>query len=103
MGSKSNRHKKSNVVINNPIVVEVPPKVEEVYIPSESLETYPHIKSPEYLYKIIASRGDYVKLQEEITKHLNDGWSLVGGVSVAIHSDSYSGSTVFAQAIQKTT
>jgi hypothetical protein len=59
-------------------------------------------KSPEYLYKIIASRGDYVKLQEEVTSHLNDGWLLAGGLSVAVQTDPYSASTIFTQAVYKT-
>jgi hypothetical protein len=72
------------------------------YKPAESADKYPHIKTPEYLYKILASRGDYVKLQEEVTSHLNDGWSLAGGLSVAVQTDHYSASTIFAQAIFKT-
>jgi hypothetical protein len=75
---------------------------EKEYKPAESAQKYPHIKTPEYLYKIIASRGDYVKLQEEVTSHLNDGWSLAGGLSVAVQSDHYSALTLFTQAVFKT-
>lgn len=71
------------------------------YKPADSVEKYPHIKTPEYLYKIIATRGDYVKLQEEVTSHLNDGWSLAGGLSVAVQSDHYSALTLFTQAVFK--
>lgn len=74
----------------------------EEYKPADSKEKYSHIKTPEYLYKIIASRGDYVKLQEEVTSHLNDGWSLAGGLAVAVQTDHYSASTVFTQAVFKT-
>jgi hypothetical protein len=74
---------------------------ENEYKPAESADKYPHIETPKYLYKIIASRGDYVKLQEEVSAHLNDGWSLAGGLSVAIQTDSYSSSTLFAQAVFK--
>jgi hypothetical protein len=75
----------------------------EEYKPADSADKYPHIKTPEYLYKIIASRGDYVKLQEEVTSHLNSGWSLAGGLSVAVQADHYSANTIFAQAVFKTT
>jgi len=75
---------------------------EKEYKPAESSEKYPHIKPAEYSYKIIASRGDYIKLQEEVTTHLNDGWSLAGGIAVAVQTDHYSASTVFTQAVFKT-
>lgn len=59
-------------------------------------------KKTKFLYKILVSNGDYIKLQEEVVSHLNDGWSLVGGVALAIHADPYSKMTIFSQAIQKT-
>ena len=59
-------------------------------------------KKTKFLYKILVSDGDYIKLQEEIVSHLNDGWGLVGGIALAIHGDPYSKLTIFSQAIQKT-
>jgi hypothetical protein len=61
-----------------------------------------NLKTSKFLYKILVSDGDYVKLQEEVVSYLNDGWILVGGVSLAIHADPYSKMTIFSQAIQKT-
>jgi hypothetical protein len=54
-----------------------------------------------FLYKILASNGDYNKLQDQVTDHLNDGWTTVGGIALAIHADPYSKMTIFSQAIQK--
>lgn len=85
-----------------PIVEEVPPKIEE-YTPSVNSEKYPPKEEPDgtFKYKILTYRNDYIRLQEEITNHLNDGWELVGGVSTAFHADNYSTLNMFSQAIVK--
>jgi hypothetical protein len=78
------------------------PPVEE-YAPSQNAEKYPKKEEPEgtFKYKVLTYRNDHVRLQEEITQHLNDGWELVGGVSTAFHADSYSTLNMFSQAIVK--
>jgi hypothetical protein len=91
---KRNNNNQSNA---NPQKVAV----EEVYIPSQNADKYPDIQTPEYQYKILAYRNDYVKLQEEVTKHLNEGWELVGGVSTSMNMSPYESVTIFAQAIKK--
>jgi hypothetical protein len=75
----------------------------EEYAPSQNAEKYPPKDEigGTYKYKILTYRNDYVRLQEEITQHLNDGWELVGGVSTAFHADSYSTLNMFSQAIVK--
>lgn len=98
MASKSKSKRVDKIQVEE---VKPTPVVSEEYSPSNSPEKYEHIKTPEYSYKILATRGDYIKLQEEVTRHLNDGWSLTGGVSTAIHFDSYNSVTVFTQAIYK--
>ena len=70
------------------------------YQPSAQAEKY-NIPEPAYNYKILAFRNDYIKLQEEVTKHLNDGWQLAGGLATNVHSDQYAVTTVFAQAVYR--
>ena len=91
--------KRNNNNQSNPI----PSKIvsEEVYIPSQNADKYPDIQKTEYQYKILAYRNDYIKLQEEVTKHLNEGWELVGGVSASMNMSPYESVTIFAQAIKK--
>lgn len=72
----------------------------EEYRPSDNASKY-DIPDPKYCYKIIASRNDYIALQEDVTKYLNEGWQLAGGVSTCIHADAYSSVTLFTQAIYK--
>jgi hypothetical protein len=91
---KRNNNNQSNAIPNKIVS-------EEVYIPSENADKYPDIKKVEYQYKILASRNDYIKLQEDVTKHLNEGWELVGGVSTTMNVSPYESVTIFAQAIKK--
>ena len=72
----------------------------EEYRPSDNASKY-NIPDPCYCYKIIASKNDYIALQEDVTKYLNEGWSLAGGVSTCIHADAYSSVTLFTQAVYK--
>lgn len=95
MASKKRNNNNQSNMIPNKIVSE------EVYIPSENADKYPAIKNTEYQYKILASRNDYIKLQEDVTKHLNEGWELVGGVSTTMNVSPYESVTIFAQAIKK--
>jgi hypothetical protein len=92
MSKKRNNNKQTEVI--NKVT-------EEIYIPSQNIDKYPEIKSPEYQYKILAYRNDYIKLQEEVTKHLNEGWQLVGGVSTSMNVSPYESVTIFSQAITK--
>ena len=92
MSKKRNNNKPTQVVSKT---------TEEVYIPSQNADKYPDIKTPEYQYKILAYRNDYVKLQEEVTKHLNDGWKLAGGISTTMNVSPYESVTIFTQAITK--
>lgn len=82
------------------VETKIPIKTVE-YRPSENFEKYPDIKPVTYQYKILAYRNDYIKLQEEVTKHLNDGWELVGGVSASMNVSQFESITIFAQAISK--
>ncbi len=72
----------------------------EEYRPSDNASKY-NIPDPKYCYKILASRNDYIALQEDVTRYLNDGWQLAGGISTCIHADSYSGVVFYTQAIYK--
>ncbi len=79
-----------------------PPKptpVEE-YRPSENADKY-NITAPRYSYKIVAARNDYIKLQEDVTKLLNDGWSLAGGVATSLQSDAYGVVALYTQAVYR--
>lgn len=77
------------------------PVKEQVYIPSENADKYPVKKTSSTLYKILAYRNDYVKLQDEVAKYLNDGWQLAGGLSTCMTVSPYESVTVFSQALIK--
>lgn len=95
MSSKKRNNNHQSNAINDKTVLE------EVYIPSQNADKYPDIQKPEYQYKILAFRNDYIKLQEEVTKHLNDGWKLAGGISTTMNVSPYESVTIFTQAITK--
>ena len=95
--SKKNKNKQQTNNQQPSVVLPV-----EEYTPSENADKYPeNIKTGTFKYKILTYRNDYIRLQEEITDHLNDGWELVGGVSTAFHADAYSTLNMFSQAIVK--
>jgi hypothetical protein len=72
----------------------------EEYRPSENADKY-SITTPRYSYKIVAARNDYIKLQEDVTKLLNDGWSLAGGVATSLQSDAYGVVAMYTQAVYR--
>ena len=72
----------------------------EEYRPSENADKY-NVSTPKYSYKIVASRNDYVKLQEDVTKFLNEGWSLAGGVATSLQSDAYGVVAMYTQAVYR--
>lgn len=74
--------------------------VTEEYTPSANADKY-NVETPQHSYRILSYTNDYYRLQEDVTKLLNQGWSLAGGVSVAIHANQYAGTTVFSQAVYK--
>lgn len=80
--------------------ITVPVTVEE-YKPSVNEHKYPVKDIPSYSYKILATQNDYIKLQEDVTKFLKEGWSLAGGVSVSLHVDGYGRNVIYSQAIFK--
>lgn len=71
------------------------------YKPSVNSDKYPEPEKPKNQYKILASRNDYIKLQEEVVNHLNNGWELVGGVSNSTSVGQYESITIFVQAVRK--
>lgn len=81
-------------------VVDTNIKVEE-YKPSVNSAKYPEPEKPKNQYKILAARNDYIKLQEEVVNHLNNGWELVGGVSNSTSVGQYESITIFVQAVRK--
>jgi len=72
----------------------------EEYRPSANAEKY-NVEVPKYSYKIVAARNDYIKLQEDVTKLLNDGWSLAGGVATSLQSDAYGVVALYTQAVYR--
>ena len=73
------------------------------YQPSKNASAYNNLPPvPQWNYRIISFKNDYIKLQEDITKMLNTGWKLAGGVSTTMYADQYSVTTVFSQAVYKT-
>jgi hypothetical protein len=99
MSKKNKPHQTRSQLNVQPILPVV--KQEEVYIPSVNAEKYPEPPAPKNQYKILAYRNDYVRLQDEVVKHLNDGWKLCGGVSTSMNVSPYESVTIFAQAVFK--
>ena len=85
-------------------------------INSLSAETQSNDKSPQQImeefvreklapndppdYKILQNKS-HVLLQTEVLNHLNDGWSLVGGIALATYVTPYEASLLFSQALAK--
>lgn len=113
MAKKNNPNLGNNIKSNfnsvkplssQPPVVKEDKKIElniEEYKPFDHSHKYPEKEKPKNQYKILASRNDYVKLQEEVIKHLSEGWELVGGVSNSVSVGPYESVTVFTQAVKK--
>jgi transcription elongation GreA/GreB family factor len=85
---------------------------ENVYIPSEKQKDvkldFDHVdevkvsKTKKKIeYKIVSYRNDYVRLQEEVNKLINEGWDLVGGLSTSLSVGQYESVSVFSQALIK--
>lgn len=51
-------------------------------------------------YKILQNKS-HVLLQTEVLNHLNEGWTLVGGVALATYVTPYEASLLFSQALAK--
>jgi hypothetical protein len=90
--------------------VDVAPKetplVTEEYKPSQNADKYPESKElltakASIRYKLIFSKNDYVRFQEDVSKHLNEGWNLAGGVCVALNQNSHGVEVVYSQAVVK--
>lgn len=94
MSTKKKPSNQSNT--QSPIALPV-----EEYKPSDNLEKYPDLKKPLYKYRILTVKNDWVRLQEEVTTMLNDGWLLAGGVSSSMITSPYETITVFSQAVYK--
>lgn len=92
--------KRNKQHINYENTIITPTSGVEEYNPSENADKYA-VEVPRYSYRILTHNNDYIRLQEDVTKLLNDGWSLAGGVSVSIHANQYSGNTVFSQAVYR--
>lgn len=76
-------------------------KKEDIYQPSVNADKYPTPEPPKIQYKLVASRNDYVKLQDDVSKLLQEGWVLAGGVCVSASSSPYETVQIFAQALTK--
>jgi len=84
------------------VVETTPPVKEEVYTPPKTVvDKVPDPVKYKIQYKILAFRNDYIKLQEQVSDYLNQGWKLVGGVSVSMNVSQYESVTIFSQAIIK--
>lgn len=74
--------------------------VAEEYTPSTNADKYT-VPTPKYSYRVVSYNNDYIRLQEDVTRLMNEGWSLAGGVSVSIHANQYNGNAVFSQAVYR--
>ena len=110
--SAKNKYKAPNTnikpnVYNNTVNQKVINDPVEVLVEPETIETKP--ASPlsacseniSFEYKVVVIRNNQDIFQTTVTEHLNDGWELSGGVSCTMYADSYSASTIWAQAICK--
>jgi hypothetical protein len=104
-----NQQPQKQPTVTPPVLTQTKPEVKitapvtviEEYKPSENSAKYPDKEKPKNQYKILAARNDYIRLQEEVVKHLNDGWELVGGVSNSTSVGQYESVTIFVQAVRR--
>jgi hypothetical protein len=101
MSSKKKQNKQNNQT-NSPIKTEDIPVGVEEYKPSDNIDKYPELQKPLYSYKILVYKNDWVRLQEEVTKYLNNGWQLAGGLCTTMSVSPYESVTVFSQAVYNT-
>lgn len=98
---RQNRKNKNETTPQAP--ASSPPTLVTEYQPSKNEALHTNLPPPpQWNYRIISFKNDYIKLQEEITKMLNTGWQLAGGVSTTMYADQYSVTTVFSQAVYRT-
>lgn len=81
------------------IQIEEVTQIEE-YRPSESRTIITSTVS-QYSYKVLVSRDDHLSLQEEVTKYLNDGWELAGGLNTSVFANQFQSSVLYTQAVFK--
>lgn len=99
---KPNHHNRKTKLQVEETVASTTTNNTEEYTPSSNADSYQHLPPPpQWTYRVISYRNDYIKLQEDVTQMLNQGWQLAGGISTVVYSDPYSVSTVFSQAIFK--
>lgn len=58
-------------------------------------------EKPVTSYKILTEKNSHQNLQDEVERHLKEGWSLQGGVAVAMYSSPYETVTIFSQSLTK--
>ena len=90
-------------VPNDPVEASVEPEVVEPEA-VEAKSASPLTTCSENIsfeYKVVVIRNNQDIFQTTVTEHLNDGWELSGGVSCTMYADSYSASTIWAQAVYK--
>ena len=85
-------------VLNDPVEVSVEPEAVEAKSASPLTTCSENIS---FEYKVVVIRNNQDIFQTTVTEHLNDGWELSGGVSCTMYADSYSASTIWAQAVYK--
>lgn len=71
------------------------------YLPVEAVEPEKVNIKPTPQYKILSEKNSFQTLQTEVEKLMSEGWSLQGGVSVAMYSSPYETVTVFSQSLTK--
>jgi hypothetical protein len=103
MSNKNKQKTKYNWESKNSVSTVKPISAVDVVVPVVEEKTVPAIdpipEKPKFEYKILAFRNDYVYLQNEVSKHLNDGWELVGGLSTSMNVSPYESVTIFSQAL----
>ena len=52
-------------------------------------------------YIIVSIRGDVQLFQNEVTKFINDGWKLAGGIATSMYMDGYTAIPIWTQALTK--
>ena len=91
-------------VLNAPVEAPVEPEAIEAIEAIEAKSASPLTTCSENIsfeYKVVVIRNNQAMFQATVTEHLNDGWELSGGVSCTMYADSYSASTIWAQAVYK--
>jgi len=118
--SNKNKHKYNNSPTQPNRMSNTKPEITESVIPEFKSETIKQLITEPVItttvvaievpvetkiisqkYIMVSIRGDAQLFQNEVTKFLNDGWRLAGGIATSMYMDGYTATPIWSQALTK--